>query len=120
MANFVGSLALTTTGSHSFNIGFQPSKLVFKVGAKGGASAVQTLSLGAVDQNGNQNVITEYDDHAGNYTYNTDQSNCIWVEKHTTVWGDDLKAAFTAFTANGFTLNVATANSNYAVFVEAE
>lgn len=121
MSNATGSITLNVAGTgRTFSgLSFQPTKLKFTVGANSGSSATQTFCTGAVDSGGTQWVITEYDDHAGNYTYNTDQSNCVWLRKHTSGWVDELKASFNSFTSDGFKLNVTTANANYSVFFEA-
>lgn len=125
MANNFGGITLSTTGTGASAIsftgfGFNPNDLVFEVGAKNGASAVLTSSLGAVDSAGTGYVLTEYDDHAGNYTYNTSTSYCIWLRRHNgSTWIDELRASFHSFITDGFKLNVDVANSNYSVYVQA-
>lgn len=120
MANKVGSFTISTTGTLNISsLGFDPNEVEFWVGAKNGSSAVLTSSNGAVDSAGSQNVIYEYDDHAGNYSYNTDQSNCIWLIKHSGGWSNELKASFNGWITGGFSLSVAAANSSYQVFYRA-
>lgn len=115
-----GKITLGTAGlARTFTgLGFDPTWVRFRVGAKNGGSANHTSSEGATDGT-TQWVCYEFDDYASHHSDNASDTECIKVLNYSSGWVDDLKASFNSFITDGFSLDVAVANSNFPVYFEA-
>lgn len=113
MSNFAGQFTITGTGNISISsLGINPNDLRFEVGAKNNSSSVNTRSEGEVDEGLYQFVHGEFDDHAGNYAYWDNNTDCIWVRRHNgSGWVDVLRASVTSYQTGGFVLNVSAFES---------
>lgn len=118
MAFWTGGVTVSGTGSQSFTgIGFQGNSIVFRVGAKNGSSAVAQHAIGSADGT-RQNCESIFADTTGAKSQRTNSKCIIHYERVGGVITDVLDFAFTSFDADGFTLNVTTASTNYVVDVE--
>lgn len=120
MANIVGSFARGTTGQMTVSsLPFTPTWIRFWVCAYLGNSSDPFLSMGSVDQDGNQICLTQYNDGTNRTTQNHND-RCIEVWKHASgSWSTPLKAEFVEFVTNGFKLDFEYANANYDILYEA-
>lgn len=121
MANWAGSFTLASTGTaiNITGIGFTPTRLKFTVGGKSNSATVIQRSDGWVDETGYIGYHSHYGDSTG-FESKHGTNKCLFHRERilgtlTTV----LDATFHSFTADGFKLNVTTANANYPVWVEA-
>lgn len=113
---FIGSISgatLGSTGNKSVTgVGFTPKLVTFAL--KGGAAATdQALhGYGAMDENGTQFVHFTADSSTGAVRRGSSDSACIaWTSTTTT----QLLAAYVSMDADGFTINVSSASSTFAV-----
>lgn len=121
MSNFFGGATIASTGSPITisGVGFTPTNLKFTVTSKSNSSANVLHALGWVDETGYQGADSMYGDSTGHESKHW-TTKCLYVRDRvggvmTTV----LEATFHSFTADGFKLNVTTANPNYQVWIEA-
>lgn len=118
MAFWTGGITVGSTGSQAYTgIGFQGNDITFRVGAKGGSSSVVQFAIGTADGT-RQNTESIFGDGSGWKSNRTNSKCLIHYERVSGTITEVLNFAFTSFDADGFTLNVTTANSNYTVDVE--
>lgn len=121
MSNFSGSFTIASTGSPvTFSgIGFQPTRLKFTVGGKSNSATVIQRCDGWVDETGYYGTHSHYGDSTGFESKHFNTKVLYHRERIAGTLTTVLDATFHSFTADGFKLNVTTANSNYPVWVEA-
>ena len=115
MSVFTGGFTITGTGTQSYTgVGFQGNDAQFTVGGKSGSSTVTQSMIGNADGT-RQNCVTVFGDGTG---HKSTRTNTVCISQWERVAGtitEVLRASLTSFDADGFTLNVTTANSNYTV-----
>lgn len=121
MSNITGSFTLGSNGTVNVSsLGFNPNDLEFMVGAQLDSSPLQMLSVGKVDENGNEFVMTTYDDYIGHHNNDTSSSYCIWHRAYGGgQWFDVLKASFNGYITGGFSLTVTAHHTDFPVHVMA-
>lgn len=120
MANsFFGGFTLVTTGIQTYSgVGFQGKSLEFYAGSKNGSSTTLDQQLiGSMDATGYCEAKTWFRDATGfKYIEYTDRCISIW-DRVGGVMTEVLRATFSAWTTDGFKLNITTANVAYQVEV---
>ncbi len=115
MAVFTGGFTISGTGSQSYTgVGFQGNDLQLTAGAKGGSASVNQFSIGNADGT-RQNFVATYSDSTGHKSLRSNNACIVHYERVSGTITEVLRASFTSFDADGFTLNVTTANANYTV-----
>lgn len=117
MSNFKGGFTISNTGIQTYSgVGFQGSEIDFYLGSKNGSStSLDQQLIGSVDSSGYCQAKTWFRDSSGfKYIEYTDRCIAIW-ERVAGTLQLVLNATFDSWTADGFKLNVATANANYQV-----
>lgn len=115
MSVFTGGLTISGTGSQSYTgVGFQGNDLQLTVGGKSGSSTVTQFCIGNADGT-RQNYVASFGDGTGHKSTRSNSFCILHYERVSGTITEVLKASFTSFDADGFTLNVTTANANYSV-----
>lgn len=121
MTKFKDRTPVTSTGTGAsavtFNIGFQPNSLTFRIFSKSGSTTSTQLCIGGVDDTGYQIYDSQAKDNALTAPKNVGGTNKVWsvYENVSGVWTEVMSANFHSFVANGFKLNIPTTSSNYEV-----
>lgn len=115
MSVFTGGFTISNTGNQSYTgVGFQGNDIQFTVGGKSGNSAVTQMMVGNADGT-RQNCVSVFGDATG---HKSTRTNSVCISHYERVSGtitEVLRASLVSFNADGFTLNVTTANVNYSV-----
>lgn len=118
MSFWTGGFTAGSTGSQSYTgVGFQGNGIVFRVGAKTGASSVCQHAIGSADGT-RQNCESVFADTTGSKSQRTNTKSLIHYERVAGTVTEVLNFSFTSFDADGFTINVTTASANYTVDAE--
>ncbi len=117
MSNFFGGFTIVNTGVQTYSgVGFQGTEIEFFCGSKNGSStSVDQQLIGSVDSTSYNQAKTWFRDSTGfKYIEYTDRCISVW-ERVSGTLTEVIRASFHSWTADGFKLNVTTANANYTI-----
>lgn len=119
MAYWSGRATISGTGSQSYTAGgFQPTWIRFKVGHKDGVTdTANHQSLGTSDGT-RQNYTSDFTDATGSQCWDGNDKVIYHLERVGGTLTPVIDAAFSAFTATGFTLSQTVGSTAYKVHIE--
>lgn len=116
------TLASTGTGIGITGLGINPTKLRFRIGARNDSSSNVQVYDGSVDSSGYSGCTSSFDDGTNRESKVFDaNTRCIYVREFSGgAWVTRIDASFNSYVTGGFKLNVAAADPNFSVWVDAE